>query len=83
VGQGPCSAFHRYEIGELSFAEQRRARFADVAAVAGVSDGDECYTVWESAYEACVERDVLARSAVLVWMAWAATVILDRRSDLA
>lgn len=47
----PGRHFHRYETGEITFAEQRRARFAEVAAIAGASAEELPYAEWESAYE--------------------------------
>jgi putative hydrolase of the HAD superfamily len=54
----PSRHFHRYEIGELSFAEQRRARYTEVAAIADAPVSDELYAQWEIAYEAGLGAEV-------------------------
>ncbi|HEX6232263.1 MAG TPA: HAD family hydrolase [Jiangellaceae bacterium] len=47
----PARHFCRYEIGEITFADQRRARFAEVAAMAGAPTDEVHYAAWEAAYE--------------------------------
>jgi putative hydrolase of the HAD superfamily len=47
----PARHFYRYEIGEITFADQRRARFAEVAAMAGAPTDEVHYAAWEAAYE--------------------------------
>lgn len=48
----PVRHFDRYERGEISFADQRRARFAEVAAMAGLDTEAVAYAAWEQGYEA-------------------------------
>ena len=56
--EDPSRHFLRYEIGEITFAEQRRARFTEVAAIADAPVDDETYAVWERAYEAGLGANV-------------------------
>src|SRR5690606_31900683 len=43
----PARHFLRYELGEISFVEQRRARFAEIAEIAGADADPAAYATWE------------------------------------
>lgn len=64
----PTRHFHRYEIGEISFADQRRARFAEVATVAGVDADAVTYATWESGYVAGLTEWVRAFDDVVPFL---------------
>lgn len=66
--EDPAGHFHRYEIGEISFAEQRRLRFAEIAALAGAPDGNEPYAAWEIAYEAGLGAKVRPYDDVMAFL---------------
>lgn len=48
----PARHFLRYELGEISFVEQRRARFAEIAEIAGADADPAAYATWEEGYVA-------------------------------
>jgi putative hydrolase of the HAD superfamily len=56
----PNGHFLRYENGEISFADQRRARYAEVATLAGAPTGDGAYAAWERVYVAGLTSTVRA-----------------------
>ena len=64
----PSRHFLRYEIGEITFTEQRRARFAEVAAIADARVDDETYAVWERSYEAGLGANVRPYDDVVAFL---------------
>lgn len=64
----PARHFERYEVGEISFADQRRARFAEVATLAGVDMNAVTYTAWEQGYLAGLAERVRAFDDVIPFL---------------
>jgi putative hydrolase of the HAD superfamily len=64
----PARHFHRYEIGEITFVDQRRARFAEVAATAGAPAHELPYAEWEAAYEKQLGANVRPYDDVMAFL---------------
>lgn len=56
----PHGHFRRYETGKISFSDQRRARYAEIASLAGAPTGAEAYAEWERWYVAGLTSTVRA-----------------------
>lgn len=56
----PNGHFVRYETGEISFSDQRMARYAEIAVLAGTATTAEAYAEWEEAYVAGLTSSVRA-----------------------
>lgn len=64
----PARHFFRYEVGEIGFTDQRRARFAEVAEIAGLDPEPAMYAAWEAGYVAGLTEWVRAFDDVLPFL---------------